>query len=306
MKFKLSMLIDLVPGSKGLMIPVFKIEGSNLPFVQEMNEAFEVVEMQPYLAADFYEIALTSAQLSTDVGEKGIIAFRSFDDEIFSGDISQVLTYRDINRAHIADVPMLDLQIGRICGDPINSMYDKWRSVSDIHFEDKDAIFWRDNEISLYQQNRVIWTNLDHEEKDQIGETAGLLSSHSFEYMFRWLTKNFVNPAWKSVWIKCFRISPFDERLYIIAEDWLRLKMSDYESISEIKLILFVLLENQEIYRVSNDFIDQLNEYIYTKNFEFYEMLSPDPLAGLIFERLERSGEPKLFEEIYRYLCLKM
>ncbi|PDT00921.1 hypothetical protein CO666_27685 [Rhizobium chutanense] len=306
MKFKIDILIDLCPGAAGLLIPVFKIEGSNLPFVQEMDESFEVYDMQPYIAVENYEYCLPPQVAATDIGEKGIIAFRSFDDAIFVGDVSDVLAFRDSNRLELPEVPMLDLQLARICAEPVSLMHSKWKAVGSRHLGESRTQSWSDGEFSLFQKNRLIWENINTIRDNPKDTFIENLNSHSFEYLFRWLVGNTLSQHWAKVWIRAFKLSPFDERIHAIAEPWLRNEMAQNSFIKDIKLILFCYLDDLTKYDPDrNDFKEILTEYLISRSDDLHEILLPSSLPYLIFKNIDTEQEENDGFLAFLYFFLK-
>lgn len=298
MKFKIDILIDLSPDTPGMLVPIFKIDGSNLPYVQEMNDSFEVYDMQPYILADSYEYTIPVGKTETDIGEKGVIAFRSFDNSIFTGTLSEVLAYRDKNLENIASVALLDLQLARVCGEPIAALYDKMRRTSETYFDDKTARSWVAGELALQQKNRGIWDNINSLNSNKEDNEEFLIKSnqHSFEYLFRWLTKNIHNKNWNSVWLRAFKINPFDERMSMIAREWLTSRMNDGYDIAEIKVLLYSYLECRKIFPTEDDFPEVLTEYLSFRMHDMFEILQPVDFSLLIFNNLK-------YDEDYYPFC---
>ncbi|MCF3639873.1 hypothetical protein LXM94_07815 [Rhizobium sp. TRM95111] len=301
MKFKVDILLDLVPESKGLLIPVFKIEGSNMPFAQEMNDGFEVYDMQPYLDSDNYEYIIPPTLCSTDVGEKGIFAFRSFDDEIVLGDISHVMEYRELYRANFSEFPLLDLQLARICGEPLSTLYSKWNSTATMYFGAEKSKSWIAREFELFQKNRLIWENINSislkEEQNIITE----LRQHSFEYLFRWLAVNLSHSAWGRVWLHAFKMSPFDERMHIIAEQWLVKEIEEKSFVRDIRLILFCHLE----YRMreddeGEDFKEVITEYVSALDEEIFDFLHPSMLPYLLIRNIDVESGKNIYLKLFQ------
>ncbi len=259
--------------------------------------------MQPYLPADNYNYTLPQNNVNTDIGEKGIISFRSFDDQIISGDISVILNYRDLNSANISANALLDLQLSRICGDPLAIMYGKWSTAGLNYLGGKHAASWTRGELSLYQKNRSIWENIDSA-KDTKEDDLFFSSfhNHSFEYLFRWLVANSFNSQWRKVWLRAFRLSPFDERMQSIAEEWLRQQISEGAPLSHTKLILFSFLEyNSQLRTDDKDFSEVLSDYISENIDEIYEILTPISFPYLLFKNIDLVQHEKLFNNIYNY-----
>lgn len=302
MKFKLDILLDISPGCKGMLIPVFKLTGSNLPFAQEMNDSFEVDDMQPYLSAENYEYTLPPDTISTDIGEKGVVAFRSFDENIVVGHINDVMLYRDANRDRFADCPLLDLQLARICAEPLGTIYQKWENAGKAYFEPLHSQSWVRGEYSLFQRNRSIWENIRTPEKASEENFSLKFSHHSFEYLFRWLTENSGHANWDKIWISAFKKNPFDERLYIIAERWLQSRIIENIPFSEIKIMLFCYLEYSHTRENENeDFKELLTDYILDME-NYHEMLQPTSFLYLIIRNITRENDRLKFAKLYEWV----
>lgn len=301
MKFKVETIIDVSPGAKGLLIPIFKMERSNLPFAQEMNDAFEVYEMKPYLAADYYEYLIPKIIVSTDVGELGVFAFRSFDDEVFVGNVSDVMQYRDVHREKFLNFPLLDLQLARVCGEPMGTLHTKWKRTEEAYFGERRNGEWVRNELSVYQKNKTIWDSINAtQEEDSRERIVAEINQHSFEYLFRWLSKNLANPAWNKVWLHTFKLNPFDERMQMVAEDWLRDQMSENLFFDDIKLVLFCHLEYRfQEKKETDDFKEFFSDYMSYAHVESFQMLSPLELPVLILRNIDLENSFDVFFQFY-------
>jgi hypothetical protein len=88
--FKLSMLLDISDGKPGMLVPVFSSPSTNMPYVQQMDEFLMIKDMLPYLDYEHYRIAQPTSEPVATVGDKGIIAFRTPDDTLVSGDFEEI------------------------------------------------------------------------------------------------------------------------------------------------------------------------------------------------------------------------
>lgn len=305
MKYKIDIAIDICEGRPGVLIPLFKLDSSNLPYAQEMNDGFEIVDMQPYLGADNYPYQIVPLAVSTDIGERGIVCFRTFDMSIFCGHLGDVIEHYNSNRGDIGDYLMLDLQLARICGEPLGVLIDKSRKLDDIITPSSSRRRWSDGELILYQKNKTIWNNINNKIIKEEESIVTDLSSHSFEYLFRWLVSNNSSKHWARVWLRAVRLSPFDERLPIVARDWIIGKFLSDDDFYEIRPVLFLYLESMTI-RQDSDFSDALTEYVLEKSERYHQFLLPANLPTLILFELDIEMEPAKALYFVEYLIERL
>lgn len=74
--YKLDGYLDLAPGRATLLIPVFTKRGINTPFVQNMDEFFQIEDFSPYYYCDEFDFVKEQRGLEADIGQGGIVAFR--------------------------------------------------------------------------------------------------------------------------------------------------------------------------------------------------------------------------------------
>ena len=250
--------------------------------------------MKPYFSADNYEYCLSDVRISTDVGEKGVIAFRSFDESVYVGDISSVMKYRDANRVEFSNYPLLDLQLARICGEAVSALYEKWRSAAKLYFNGKEINSWCDGELALFQKNGAIWRSINSEKIKYEAEIHEVFGSHSFEYIFRWLVANMDHNNWPNVWVKAFKMYPFDERLHAIANKWLVSAMGSGVYIGELRLILYCHLEYIGGENISDiDFSEVFTEYVLSLGQDLSYVLYPNDFPYLVVSNLDFEREEK-------------
>lgn len=286
MRYSLSDIVDLAPSQPGLLIPIFQRIGSNLPFVQEMNENFEVVSMIPFMDADNYDLSTEIDRVSTDIGEKGIIAFRSYDTVVRSMTVDEIFRYRDEYRLQLSQDPFLDMQLARICGDPLSVMFDKWASIAPIFASDSAARHWSIGENRLFQKNRSIWRNVKKYSSDVKRDEVFSDNTHSFEYYFRWLNRNYRNISWQSVWVRAFQLDSFDERLIQIGNNWVSSQLNSDNTIQYFRNILYVVLERAGKHLTDDDFRRCLTSYFWDHPEQLYAILYPHDFIYYVMKNL--------------------
>ncbi|MEH3092171.1 MAG: hypothetical protein PGN20_08950 [Agrobacterium cavarae] len=291
MKFKIDVIIDISSEKPGLLIPIFKIEGSNLPYAQEMNDAYEVYDMKPYLESDYYPYVIPEVSAFTDIGERGVICLRSYDGRIICGNIGEIVEHYNDERENIAVFPTLDMQLARLCGDPLAVLMDKWAAVERNSFKKPVRGDWTDGELRVYQKSRSIWDRINAKDGPDRDHFLDTLNQHSFEFLFRWLVKHPTSDHWAVVWLRAIRLSPFDERMPMIAKDWLIGKILSYDDFNDFRIVLFLYLES-DASENDTDFSDALTEYIIEDAERFHQFLHPPRLPLLILQKLDAETEP--------------
>lgn len=305
MKFRIETILDVSDGSPGLLIPVFKMDGSNLPYAQEMNDAHEIHDMQPFLDADCYPYQLAPRTIETDIGELGVIAFRSFDLSVFVGSISDVFSFRDTNQQELEEHPFLDMQLSRLCGVPLAVLMDKWRSAGQNIFGKALGDAWARSELLIHQKQKEIWNRINEQPEEQRDTFIAHLNDHSFEFLFRWLVDFKNSRHWNKVWLRAFRLSPFDERMPILARDWLVGRLMSGEDFNEIRLVLFIFLEYLND-RNDEDFRDALTEYVFERNKEYHVFLHPATMPLLLIMNTNFEISPRNSLEFIDYIIVRI
>ena len=248
--FSVASFLDVSESRAGMLIPVLSAPNTNLPYVQQMDEFLQVKEIVPFLEYENYLLIANDHRRMVNVGDKGLIAFRSTDDAIVCGDIEEILKYISDNRKLILESPNLHSQLLRIESAEIETAYAAWRRVGDAVFEDVDQRrFWVDSEHQLFQKQRKIWAEIDPQEA-QDPKTAdsgiyGSISEYGSEYLIRWLTNrsNFDSKSWTKVWHYVNAKSPFDERVAQTALSWVFYIGHTDVDVSQTKSVLYAVLE---------------------------------------------------------------
>lgn len=285
MRFRVSSI--LTPSdAPGVAVPVFVMDGSNLPFVQEMDQYYTVVDMMPFLNSEYYEMTADSGgEHYVQIGEPGLIAFRDLNRRIKVMGLSEIFEYRDKYAVQLQDAPLLNLQLARACGVPRAAMHDMWRMVAASYFPEAERDSWIDAEHQLSQRDSAIWAAIkDAPDSDlQFDDIPGDLS---FERLFAWLNTNRHHPKWGRVWIRAFQKRPFDERMMQLGADWSESRIAASAPVAEVKAVLYLFLEGTESRSISEEFSIILREYITEKGAEFYDFYYP---SGFLFHFVRNS-----------------
>lgn len=236
-----------------MLVPVFNTATTNLPYVQQMDEFFQVKEVIPYLEYESYELLPADIQKTIVIGDRGIIAFRAPDNGIVCGDITEILSYIANNRDAIEIHKVLRSQLHRIEAADLNTSYEGWRSIAaEIFHDERQKKLWLESELSIFQKQRRIWAEIEPiKPDDHTGGESGIygsISEHSIEYLIRWLTtrKNFVSRDWTKVWHYVNERAPFDERPSTIALSWIFAVGDSGVDFQQTRSILMVLFDRWE------------------------------------------------------------
>ena len=109
--FKVTGLIDVAPQTPSVLIPIFSQSASNEPFMQTMDEYYYVTRFTPFFKLEEYPICVPDQQYSTDIGQLGLIAFRSTDRTIWCGNVADVISCMKNMGGKIPGAPLLTLQL---------------------------------------------------------------------------------------------------------------------------------------------------------------------------------------------------
>jgi hypothetical protein len=269
-----------------MVVPVFLMEGSNLPFIQEMDEYYNVVDMIPFLNSEYYEMtADIDGSYSIQLNESGLVAFRDLQRDIRIMSLQEIFEYRDRHLADLESAPLLNLQLARACGVPRGAMYGMWTAVAEAYFPEGERSDWVDAEHQLNQRNRAIWSTIEDTGSDDLplDDTPGDVG---FERLFAWLNSNKPHPKWGKIWVKAFLKRPFDERMMELGENWVKSRIAGSSPVIEVKPVLFLFLESTTESDISEDFGPILRDYILEKSEEFYDFYYPN---GFLFHLVRNS-----------------
>src|ERR1700730_13726528 len=136
--YKLMQFVDISDGHPGMLIPIFSSNSTNLPYVQQMDEYFQIREMLPFLDYENYSLVLAERGRTVGVGDRGLVAFRSTDHSIVYGNTTEIIEYIGLHRELIQRSAHLDSQLRRIEGEKLSSMYEPWRLFAKESFERPD------------------------------------------------------------------------------------------------------------------------------------------------------------------------
>lgn len=252
--FKLTCFVDISEGRSGMLIPLLSAQNTNLPYVQQMDEFFQVKEIVPFLAYENYPISPSDQSEQITIGDNGLIAFRSFDQTIICGKITEILDYITRNKLEISHDPTLHLQLQRIEAAELQPSYEAWRRISKITFtNESQAHFWVDSEHNLFQKQKKIWAEIDPLDVDEptFAEAGffGSISEKSTEYLFRWLSNrsNYISKDWTKVWHYVHARTPFDDRIHELALNWIFVTCDDDTDLGKTRSILYMLLERWKV-----------------------------------------------------------
>lgn len=297
--FSLNSFIDVSEGKPGMLVPLLSLSNTNLPYVQQMDEFFQIREIVPFLEYENYPLAGAEIARTVAIGDNGLIAFRSFDNNIICGNVSEILEYIAGNKELIEKDDILHSQLQRIEAAELNPSYEVWRKVAARVFPDgEQRKFWIDSELSIFQKQKKIWTEIEPIDPDDPSATgSGLytsISEHSTEYLIRWLSnrKNFVARDWTKIWHYVNGRAPFDERTPEVALNWMFFVGEENREFHQTRSILIVLLD-----RWRNGYaLPDLGEFLSSK-FAFdesllFDFIRPEYLFAGLFEFLTEEGAP--------------
>jgi hypothetical protein len=297
--YKLIQFIDLSDGYPGMLIPIFSSNSTNLPYVQQMDEYFQVKEMLPFLEYENYNLVIADEARTVDIDDKGLVAFRSTDNSVICGSTTEIIRYIEKSKELIQKSAHLYSQLQRIEGDKLTSMYESWRIVSKESFEHQDQrAFWLNSEVSLFQSQRHIWDEIDSEKQEErSGKQIGLKQSasrYSTEYLIRWLSDrhNFIYSDWAKVWHYVNEGNPFEQRLLDVAQQWLFFSQAEGSDLGEARSILFTLLHRA---RFSKGTLGELGSFLSNEfsddPYSIFYFLRPSELFANLFWFLGGYGE---------------
>ncbi len=293
------MFLDISEGNPGVLIPLLSSPNTNLPYVQQMDEYLQVKEVVPFLEYENYPLIPFEYSHTITVGDKGLIAFRSYDGNIVCGNVSEILAYIAKHQEAIANIPILQSQLNRIESAELNPSYDIWRAVADTVFYEKDQIkFWVDSELHLFQKQKKIWSEIDPLEPDEpkASESGiyGSISNYSDEYLVRWLSNrsNFGKSDWTKIWHFVNERTPFDDRVPEVALNWIFQRGGEEQENSGIKSIVFALLERWITFGYEpRELGDFLCDRLAAEPFLIFDFLRPQRLFSVLFKFLAKRGE---------------
>jgi hypothetical protein len=295
------LFIDISEGHPGMLIPLLSSPNTNLPYVQQMDEFLQLREIVPFLQYENYLTMPSEVQRSVTIEDKGLIAFRSYDDSVICGDVSEVMNYIEANHEGISKLPILQCQLNRIVGAELTPSYDVWKSVAAQIFESEaQRTLWVDSELQLFQkQKKRIWSEIDPFEVNRKTPDAGSgiyssIAEYSTEYLIRWLSNraNFLSKDWTKVWHYVKNKNPFDDRLIEIAQSWIVFISSEGADLQQTFSVLYVLLDRS---RGSPNELSGFGEFLSDRMTSdlsiLFEAFRYKRLFALLFEFLSKKGD---------------
>jgi hypothetical protein len=313
--YSVTHFVDVSDGQAGMLIPVFASSSTNLPYVQQMDEYFQVTEMLPFLEFENYPLVVCNASRSTEVGDRGLVAFRSTDNSIVCGTVAETLNFLDRSRETIKASPHLYSQLLRIEGVERGFIYEAWKAVAQATFEREDQRqFWISSELALFEAQQHLWEDIgsssraDDRSRIAFG-LSGALNSYSSEYLIRWLAnrKNFSCADWAKIWHYVNERDPFESRLFEVALQWLYFTQAEGLDLSEARSIVFAILQLSRFAKGGlADLGGFLSDELINDLPTLYGFLRPAKLFENLLSFLGSHGEPEDVLSIAKYILSEL
>jgi hypothetical protein len=248
-----------------MLVPVFVKDGTNTPYVQSMDEFYDIEDFFAYYQYENFPFVSEHVAVEAEIGRAGLIAFRKPLGEIWCGDVGEAIEYLNLREADLDDTPLLKLQLLRILNAPLAEQYAVWRKASERYFKSaRQRAHWLDAELLGYQSNDRVWNRINSkrvERRAKLHSVADRFESVDPERRFAVLS----NPAyfefsdWEIEWFKLKEQLPTDERVYLLANEWL---YSVFASNREIGRTNNVFAESLRFGRTRDDLDDQFADFI--------------------------------------------
>jgi hypothetical protein len=300
--FKVFGYLDFAPDRPGVMVPVFSKIGTNIPYVQSLDEFYQIEEFFPYFQYEEFGFVSESRVFEADVGEGGLIAFRSPAQEIICGGTDAVLFYLENKEYELEKAPLLKLQLLRIANAPLAQQYEIWRLAAERYFENKDQqAHWLDAELLTHQSNDRIWKRIKDKKSysgpkhPSMAQKMRAVDPSDPEQRIVLLSDpqyyDFV--GWDLEWFILKSQLPVDERVYLIANDWLYAVFSSNIEIAKTKNVLADVLKYwRSVGVVDDQFLEFLIELLQSGSFFSDELgLSNSALLAALYI-IERNSHP--------------
>ncbi len=311
--FALNAFIDISNGRPGMLVPLLSAPNTNLPYVQQMDEFLIVKEIIPYLEYENYPIVAGNEARSVEIGDRGLIAFRSVDYTIFCGNTEETLKYVGENKDLIQTSLLLRTQLNRIEAVGLEKSYDVWRDLakSTFHSERQRAL-WLDSEYRLYNRQQQIWDEIDGNElKPEPPSRPGLekpLPEYDTETLVRWLSNrsHYFAKGWTAVWHYVNARLPFDDRVSLLGVSWMYAVNEEDTDFEQSKSILFALFYRS---KNSNDIdwkeiAEFVLERLVTEPVLIFSFLKPSALFPALLVFLADFGSADYMLDLIRF-CLQ-
>jgi hypothetical protein len=225
--FKVSACIDTSEGQPGLVIPVFRIEKTNIPFVQEMDEFFNIICFVPYYEADEYSLVPLESPIICNENEPGVIAFIQPDSTVFAGRMKDIFSYLQVNDKELLVSPLLRAQLMRITSADLAAQYDAWKLVAQSCFEsERQQEAWVRAELELSQRSKHLWRiigsfDLNRKLPKKIDYDRGAIDDPERLLDIIANRANFAATNWSQLWFMLLAHMPIDARVHNLASQWL-------------------------------------------------------------------------------------
>ncbi len=252
-----------------MLVPIFSRGPLNTPFVQSMDRYCRVEEFFPYYQAEEFDLHYENETVIVEVGGDGLIAFREAGGSVWRGVVSGLVSYVDSHQIELDGAPLLKLQILRLIDAPLAQQYEVWRSASDRYFSrSSQKSHWLDAELLGYQNNGKIWNLVEaKKEKSKVERPslAGRLDSLDAEVRLEFLSEHehFEYSDWDIEWFKLRDQLPADERVYLLANEWLYVMSGGGKELGRAKRVLAEMLRYwRSVPGYDAEFVDFLAELI--------------------------------------------
>jgi hypothetical protein len=271
--FKVSGYIEFAGDTPGMMVPMFAKIGTNTPYVQSMDEFYDIEDFFAYYQYENFAFISEGRTIEAEVGQAGLIAFRTYFGEIWCGNAPQAVEYLNLQTTDLDHAPLLKLQLLRLSNAPLAQQYEAWRNAADKYFKSsRQRARWIDAELLSYQSDERVWNRINAkkgERRKSIYLVADKLKSVDPEHRFEVLSnpQYFDFSDWELEWFKLKEQLPSDERVHLLANDWL----------------YYIFSSNLEVVRTKNVFAESIR-------FWRLQHSSDDQLADFLLE-LIRSGQ---------------
>src|SRR6185437_13718300 len=235
-----------------MLVPVFVKDGANTPYVQSMDEFYDVEDFFPYYQYEHFSFVSESLLIESEIGRAGLVAFRTpLNGNVWCGDVIEAVQYLNLHAAELDGTPLLKLQLLRTSNAPLAQQYEAWREVSEAYFKSpQQRARWLDAELLSYQNEDKIWERINSKKKQAKRPlVADRMESVDPEYRFSILSdpQTFECFDWELEWFKLKDQLPTDERVFALANDWL---YSTFASNLEIGRTKNVLAETLRFWRI--------------------------------------------------------
>jgi hypothetical protein len=222
--YRLSGYLDLAPDRPTLLVPIFTRKGMNTPYVQSMDEFYQIEDFFPYYHCEEFDVVGESRSLEADVGQGGVLAMRFPTGRIFFGGVDELYDLNEFRSNLFADAPLLKMQLDRIVVCTLAQQYENWELVAKTYFEtEEQRNLWIQGEMALFQSNDSIWKRINAKSRPAPPKSLSVEANIDDEELISLLSdpQYYGYANWESLWLTLKSRLPRDERVYFIANDWL-------------------------------------------------------------------------------------